>query len=362
MKVKLSEVSSGFTKNIAQKDLDNNNGCYPVYGASGYIKNVDFYVSDKSYIGVVKDGSGVGRVDLYPAYSSLLGTMQYILPNENIDITYLMYALRYMKLGSLYSGAAIPHIYYKNYRNNELNYRDINKQKEIAIELKQIENAIELCDKRLFALDELVKSRFIEMFGDPISNPFGWDKVSLSEIAEIKIGPFGSLLHKEDYIEHGHPLVNPSHIIDSKIAIDEKLTISDEKYDELKSYHLQVGDVVLGRRGEMGRCAIVKTEGLLCGTGSLIIRANKDVTSEFIQNIISFPTYKEYIESMAIGQTMLNLNVPIVSNFQIIKPPLDVQKQYYDLVKLTDKSKLIVQKQIEDLQELLDSKMDEYFG
>ena len=161
MKVKLSEVSSGFTKNIALKDLNNNNGCYPIYGASGYIKNIDFYFSDKPYIGIVKDGSGVGRVDLYPAYSSLLGTMQYVLPSENMDITYLMYALRYMKLGSLYSGAAIPHIYYKNYKKNELNYREIQEQKVISTQLMQIEKAIDVCNAKLCALDELIKSRFI---------------------------------------------------------------------------------------------------------------------------------------------------------------------------------------------------------
>ena len=161
MKVKLSEVSSGFTKNIAQKDLENNNGCYPIYGASGYIKDIDFYISDKPYIGIVKDGSGVGRAGLYPAYSSLLGTMQYVIPNKNIDITYLMYALRYMKLGSLYSGAAIPHIYYKNYQKNELNYREVSEQKVISTQLSQIEQAIVVCNTKLSILDELVKSRFI---------------------------------------------------------------------------------------------------------------------------------------------------------------------------------------------------------
>ena len=161
MKVKLREVSLGFTKNISQKDLENNNGCYPVYGASGYIKDIDFYVSDKPYIGIVKDGSGVGRADLYPAYSSLLGTMQYVFPNEKIDITYLLYALRYMKLGSQYSGAAIPHIYYKNYKNNELNYRDIEAQKAVSTNLSRIEKAIELCHTKLSNFDELVKSRFI---------------------------------------------------------------------------------------------------------------------------------------------------------------------------------------------------------
>ena len=161
MKVKLSEVSSGFTKNIAQKDLENYNGCYPVYGASDYIKDVNFYISDKPYIGIVKDGSGVGRVDLYPSHSSLLGTMQYIFPNEKIDITYLLYALRYMKLGYQYSGAAIPHIYYKNYKNNELNYRMIEKQKAVFANLSKIEKAIELCHAKLLNFDELVKSRFI---------------------------------------------------------------------------------------------------------------------------------------------------------------------------------------------------------
>lgn len=164
MKVKLSEVSSGFTKNIAQKDLENNNGCYPIYGASGYIKGVNFYISDRPYIGIVKDGSGVGRVDLYPAYSSLLGTMQYVLPNENMDTSYLMYALRYMKLGSLYSGAAIPHIYYKNYQRNELNYCEIDEQKAISTQLTQIEKAIKVCNARLSVLNELVKSKFVCWF------------------------------------------------------------------------------------------------------------------------------------------------------------------------------------------------------
>ena len=93
MKTTLSELCNGYSKNIALKDLINNNGTYPIYGASGYIKNVDFYVSDCDYLGIVKDGAGIGRVDKYPAYSSLLGTMQYIVPNADVDIDYLKYLL-----------------------------------------------------------------------------------------------------------------------------------------------------------------------------------------------------------------------------------------------------------------------------
>ena len=200
------------------------------------------------------------------------------------------------------------------------------------------------------------------MFGDPVENPHGFRKVALSELAEIKIGPFGSLLHKEDYIEGGHPLLNPSHIVDGKIAPDSKLTISDKKYDELEAYHLHTGDVVMGRRGEMGRCAVVPSEGFLCGTGSLLIRTKGEVTADYIQKTISFPSFRKTIEDMAVGQTMPNLNVPIVSKFQIIKPPIEVQKNYYKFVAQTDKSKVIIQKALDRTQLLFDSLMQQYFG
>ncbi len=218
---------------------------------------------------------------------------------------------------------------------------ELKKQTELAGSLEKVYSVIQLRKQQLEELDILIKARFVEMFGDPVSNPFNYDKVRLSQIADIKIGPFGSLLHKEDYIENGHPLVNPSHIVDSKISVDNKLTISNEKYEELGAYKLQIGDVVMGRRGEMGRCAVVLEDGLLCGTGSILIRPTQNVTADFIQKIISFPSFKKTIEDMAVGQTMPNLNVPIVSNFEIIHPPVEVQKSYYDFVTQVDKFEFV---------------------
>lgn len=215
--------------------------------------------------------------------------------------------------------------------------RNIEEQGKIVRILNKVQMLIE--KEQIEGYDELIKSRFVEMFGDPVNNPFEWKKVSLSELAEIKIGPFGSLLHKDDYIEDGHPLVNPSHIKDGKIITDNKLTISDEKFDEMAAYHLKIGDVVMGRRGEMGRCAVVTEDGLLCGTGSLLIRSKGEITADYIQKIISFPSFKKIIEDMAVGQTMPNLNVPIVSNFKIIKPPIGVQHKYYSFVHQIDKLK-----------------------
>lgn len=244
----------------------------------------------------------------------------------------------------------------------EIQIPSMAKQEVIADRLNKIDNLVSLRKQQLAKLDELVKARFVELFGDPVRNEKGWPLVTLGDVAEIRIGPFGTLLHKEDYIAGGHALVNPSHIIDGKIHTDEKLTISDEKYTELSAYHLSIGDVVLGRRGEMGRCAVVYQEGLLCGTGSMVIRPNEKMKPYFLQNIISTPAYKKIIEDKAVGVTMMNLNVPIVSSLTIPLLPIDLQEQFIEFMHQTDKSKLTVQQSLDRLELLKKALMQEYFG
>lgn len=277
---------------------------------------------------------------------------------------YLWYALecKVDELNSKGTGSTFKAINKKTLAETEIPLPPLDEQRRIAAVLDKVSDLIAKRREQLDKLDELVKARFVEMFGDPVSNPYNWEKVPLSELADIRIGPFGSLLHKEDYIEGGHPLVNPSHIIDGKIVIDEKLTVSHQKYIELEAYHLKAGDVVMGRRGEMGRCAVVSQEGLLCGTGSLLIRPKGKVTADYIQKIISFPSFKKMIEDMAVGQTMPNLNVPIVSAFKIIKPPMQVQENYYTFVTQVDKSKLTIQQSLDKLEVLKKALMQQYFG
>lgn len=286
-----------------------------------------------------------------------------LICSDRINNRYLYWFLKgnTAYLNSLGRGATFKEISKKIVSDIEINVPEISQQLAAVDALERVSEIIRLRKNQLQKLDELIKARFIELFGDPISNPHGFEKVDLSELADIKIGPFGSLLHKEDYIEGGYALLNPSHIIDGKIAPDSKLTVSREKYEELSAYHLKAGDVVMGRRGEMGRCAVVPCDGYLCGTGSLLIRTKGDVTADYIQKIISFPSFKKTIEDMAVGQTMPNLNVPIVSRFQIIKPPIEVQHSYYAFVEQTDKSKVAVQKALDEAQLLFDSLMQKYF-
>ena len=145
------------------------------------------------------------------------------------------------------------------------------------------------------------------------------------------------------------------------IKTDEGLAVSESKYNELSAYHLHLGDIVLGRRGEMGRCAVVKAEGLLCGTGSIIIRPTRIMKSFFLQNMLSSNSCKSKLEQMAVGVTMKNLNVPIVSSLEIPVLPLPLQEEFVLLMEQVDKSKLVVKKSLSELEELRDSLMQKYF-
>ena len=141
-----------------------------------------------------------------------------------------------------------------------------------------------------------------------------WCFTQLSDLnIDIQIGPFGSLLHKSDYVEGGIPLVNPMHINDGKIIPSTFMTVTSVKAAELQRYNLQIGDIVLGRRGEMGRAAVVNMDGLICGTGSLYLRPNlSDFESIFIWLVLSASETIKYLEDNSVGTTMVNLNQKIL--------------------------------------------------
>ena len=241
------------------------------------------------------------------------------------------------------AGSLSPRVKWEHLKNYEFELPSMDRQRELAELLWAMDTTKKSYQKLIAATDELVKSQFMELFGDPVTNEKGWPIVRLDSVADIRIGPFGSLLHKEDYIEGGHALVNPSHIIDGKIVPDQELTVSDEKYNLLSTYQLEKGDVVLGRRGEMGRCAVVTVSGMLCGTGSMIIRPNGKIRPYFLQRMLASPSFRKVIENKAVGVTMMNINVPIVSSLMLPLLPASLQDEYIAFVQQSDKSKFAIQ-------------------
>ena len=160
--------------------------------------------------------------------------------------------------------------------------------------------------------------------------PPGWSITNLNEILiELKTGPFGSSLHKHDYKVGGVPVINPASIQNGEIIPIRNMSVGKETLERLSTFKLQSGDIVMGRRGEMGRCAVVtkKEQGWLCGTGSLILRVPVDagLSSSYLALVIGSPQIREYLSQSSVGATMKNLNQSMLLRMNIAVPPFNEQ-------------------------------------
>ena len=236
-------------------------------------------------------------------------------------------------------------------------------QLDIVAELDQINELIRLKKEQLKDYDALAQSIFYEMFGDPVVNEKGWEVKPIQDLGLVKTGPFGSMLHKDDYISDGIPLVNPIHMRDYKVVADRKFTVSREKADELGNYILRKNDVIFARRGDIGRCAVISEEedGYLCGTGSLFVRFTMDISPLYIMYIVRSESFTIDLISKAKGATMLNLNSTTIGMLKLPLPPLPLQQAFADRITQIEQQKTEVQKAIDDLETLLASRMQYWF-
>lgn len=160
--------------------------------------------------------------------------------------------------------------------------------------------------------------------------PLGWAQARFADIAlEVATGPFGSLIHQSDYQHGGVPLINPSHMVGGRIVADPRVALPPEKAQELSAYRLNEGDMVMARRGEVGRVALVSAaeHGWLCGTGSFRLRFTDDVHTSFIRLLFQAPSVRRYLAGAAVGTTMVNLNHGVLAKMPVGLPPLAEQRR-----------------------------------
>ena len=158
--------------------------------------------------------------------------------------------------------------------------------------------------------------------------PIDWKSRELGELATFRTGPFGSALHKSDYTGDGVPVINPMHIVDSQLIPSRAMTITDTAATKLSEFKLKPGEVIIGRRGDMGRCAVVRDYqvGWLCGTGSMIVRPGAEMDADFLQRVLSSPSVISAIEDSSVGTTMINLNQSTLRQLIIQAPPVNEQR------------------------------------
>ncbi len=251
---------------------------------------------------------------------------------------YGYYALNRLKslMVSLAPSTTVAIINKSNFEALEIPLPPLEEQKRIAAILDKADAIRRKRQQAIDLADDFLRAIFLDMFGDPVTNPKGWEVKSLRDISRIQIGPFGTQLHKEDYVQGGIPLINPTHIVKGKIVPKNDLTITVEKHGSLPEYHLNTGDIIMGRRGEMGRCAVVceNEKGWLCGTGSLYIRPIKSgVFSEYLNKLLSSDAIKNHLESESQGATMPNLNKTIIGNIQVPVPSDESLHQFAAIKK-----------------------------
>lgn len=161
------------------------------------------------------------------------------------------------------------------------------------------------------------------------------ESVPLSSVlTSVKTGPFGSSLHKSDYVVGGIPVINPMHIANGQITPSANMSVSSETMSRLIEFTLRKGDVVIGRRGEMGRCAVVTTNenGWLCGTGSMVLTPSDRLEPEYLQLFLSSPQTVSALELSSVGSTMVNLNQRILLNLEIPLPDRETQQSICEQV------------------------------
>ena len=186
---------------------------------------------------------------------------------------------------------------------------------------------------RLIAAGKIKRDKPLPPIADeekPFELPGGWEWVRCADyFLELCTGPFGSVIHKEDYVSDGVPLINPSHMIDGKIIHDPRVTLKPEDAIKLSAYTLSAGDLVLARRGEVGRYALVteREAGWLCGTGSFFIRLHSSCNRTYLGLTFLDSRFRQNLQVESVGTTMTNLNQRILLEALIALPPLAEQSR-----------------------------------
>lgn len=329
---------------------------------------------DANTITISEGGNSCGYVN-YMRKPFWCGAHCYYLYNVVGNTQYLYYALKSQqdRIMKLRSGACMPNIKKGDLGDFEFNFDDdVKGQEKVTNILSKLESVIEERKQELLCLDKLTKARFVELFGDPVSNPKKWNVKKLKDLSiQINSGntPKGGA---ENYVEEGIVFFRSQNVWKDRLEMDDIAYIDAKTHASMKRSSLKHGDILMTKTGRintenssLGRAALYLGEDDMANVNGHVyfIRLKPEVNNKFILRILVSPEYRDLIRSVCVGGIdKRQLNKEHIEDFPIICPPSDIVEKYVAFVDQVDKSKVAVQKALDETKLLFDSLMQKYFG
>lgn len=356
---------------------------YSVTNSKGFVPASDYFdntvqsnnlstykIVDKGMFAYNPSRINVGSIALLSAEDRVIVSPLYVIFSivGNLNPNYL---LRFLKseiglslIRSKTSGSVRASLRFKDLASIELPVPSLSEQESIASELDALQEVIDGYREQIADLDDLAQSIFLNTFGDPISNPKGWEMKPIKELTiKMSTGPFGSMLHKEDYSADGIPSINPQDIKGNQISNANIARVNIVKAKELRKYVLDVNDVVIARRGDLCKCAVIREEqkGWLCGTGSFFLTL-LDYNPTLFFYCYTSRSIQKYLNDKCIGATMPNLNQGILSSLKLPVPPIELQQRFANKIASIEQQKDLLRQQLADAEMLMAERMQYYFS
>lgn len=339
---------------------------YPVYGANGIIGYYSEFNHKNPVITVTCRGATCGTINITVPKSYVTGNAMCLDDvRSDIYMEYLYYCLKHYNFNNVISGSAQPQITRQGMEKIYVTIGSHNEQMDIVDKLKKVENVIGLKKQELKQLDTFVKSRFVEMFGDPVANDKEWTTLPLEEACKTIVDcPHSTPSYTTE--NTGFMCIRTSIVKKNKILWDDIEYIPEDEFiKRIQRKKPEIGDVVYTREGAiLGIAAIIDREcNVALGQRSMLLSpdANKCL-SEFLCVAMNCDSFLDNALKGIAGSASPHINVGDIKSFKMIMPPIELQNQFADFVQQVDKSKSKIQKSLQETQLLFDSLMQKYFG
>lgn len=326
-----------------QRQVENENGKYPIYGSGGVMGHADDFICDAETVVIGRKGSINNPIFVDEPFWNVDTAFGLVAHKEVLLPKYLYYFCVNFDFERLNTTVTIPSLTKANLLQIEIRVPDMDIQQNIVSVLDKICYLIELRQKELYNLDQLVKSRFIEMFGNPKSNPNSYPISQLSE--HIKFLTSGSRGWAQYCVDNGSEwFITIKNVKDCRISIDNMQPINAPDNAEAKRTKVQEGDLLISITADLGRTGVVTKEiadhGAYINQHLTCIRLNKEILNPmYVAFFMESPAGKEQFESKNQSAVKAGLNFNSINSLRLLVPPLELQNQFAAFVAQTDKSK-----------------------